>query len=90
MNAFPGLTWEFSERSKTVEFMDMTIAINDSNIIETSLFEKRLNLHLYIRPHSAHPQEILPGIVYSTLFRIFTLCSSETDKLQQTKDFLNA
>ena len=50
MNAFPGLTWEFSEQSKTVDFMDMTITINNSNIMETTLFEKRLNLHLYI-PH---------------------------------------
>ena len=27
MNAFPGLTWEFSERAKTIDFMDMTISI---------------------------------------------------------------
>ena len=87
MNAFPGLTWELSERSKTVDFMDMTNTINNSNKIETTLFGKRLNLHLYIPPHSAHPPGLLPGIVYSTLFRIFTLCSSETDKLQQTKVF---
>ena len=82
MNAFPGLTWEFSELSKTVDFMDMTITINNSNNIETTLFKKILNLHLYIPPHFAHPPGLLPGIVYSTLFRIFTLCSSETDKLQ--------
>ena len=87
MNSFPGLTWEFSERSKAVDFMDMTITINNSNTIETTLFEKRLNLHLYIPPHSAHPPGLLPGIVYSTLFRIFTLCSCETDKLQRTKVF---
>ena len=30
MNAFPGLTWEFSERAKTMDFMDMTISINKS------------------------------------------------------------
>ena len=82
MNAFPGLTWEFSEPSTTVDFMDMTITINKSNKIETTLFKKRLNLHLYIPPHSAHLPGLLPGIVYSTLFRIFTLCSSENDKLQ--------
>ena len=63
MNSFPGLTWEFSERSKTVDFMDMTITINNSNMIDTTLFEKRLNLHLYIPPHSAHPPGLLPGIV---------------------------
>ena len=82
MNAFPGLTWEFSERAKTIDFMDMTISINKSNKIETTLFEKRLNLHLYIPPHSAHPPGLLPGIVYGTLFRIFTLCSDNEDKLQ--------
>ena len=82
MNAFPGLTWEFSERAKTIDFMDMTISINKSNKIETTLFEKRLNLHLYIPPHSAHPPGLLPGIVNGTLFRIFTLCSDNEDKLQ--------
>ena len=87
MNAFPGLTWEFSERSKSVDFMDMTISIINSNTIETTLFEKRLNLHLYIPPHSAHPPGLLPGIVYGTLFHIFTLCSTEKDKQQQTKVF---
>ena len=90
MNAFPGLTWEFSERAKTIDFMDMTISINKSNKIETTLFEKRLNLHLYIPPHSANPPGLLPGIVYGTLFRIFTLCSDNEDKLQRTKFFLNA
>ena len=89
MNAFPGLTWEFSERFKSINFMDMTISINSSNKIETTLFEKRLNLHLYIPPHSAHPPGLLPGIVYGTLFQIFTLCSTEEDKLQRTKVFFN-
>ena len=72
MNAFPGITWEFSEQSKSIDFMAMTISINNSNKIDTTLFEKRLNLHLYIPPHSAHPPGLLLGIVYGTLFRIFT------------------
>ena len=67
--------------------MDMTISINNSNNIETTLFEKRLNLHLYIPPHSAHRPGLLPGIVYGTLFRLFTLCSDNEDKLQRTKVF---
>ena len=29
MNAFPGLTWEFSEQAKSIDFMDMTISINN-------------------------------------------------------------
>ena len=52
MNTFPGLTWEFSERAKTVDFMDMTISITNANKIEITLFEKKMNLHLYIPPLS--------------------------------------
>ena len=88
MNAFPGLTWEFSERSSKVDFVDMTTTIDNSNKIETTLFKKKMNLHLYIPPHSAHPLGLLPGIVYSTLFRIFTPCSSKDDKAKHTKVFL--
>ena len=40
MNAFPGLTWEFSEQAKTIDFMDMTISTNNSNKIETTLLKK--------------------------------------------------
>ena len=87
MNVFPGLTWEFSEQSNSVDFMDMTITINKANKIETTIFEKKMNLQLYIPPHSAHPPWLLPGIVYSTLFRIFTLCSSQDDKANHTKVF---
>ena len=87
MNAFPGLTWEFSERAKSIDFMGMTISINNSNKIETTLFEKQLNLQLYIPPHSPHPPGLLPGGVYGTLFRFFSLCSDEEDKLQRTKVF---
>ena len=77
MNAFPGLTWELSERSNTVDLIVMTITIDKANKIETTIFEKKMNLHLYIPPHSAHLPGLLPGIVYSTLFRIFTLCLSK-------------
>ena len=55
------------------------------------MFEKRLNLHLYIPPP---PPPTLPihqgysrGLCTAPCFRIFTLCSSETDNIKQTKFF---
>ena len=86
MNAFPGLTWEFEDPSDKVNFMDLTITIKNGHV-STSLFEKPLNLHLYIPPHSAHPPGLLPGIVHSTLFRIFTLCSDHDDRVLRTRVF---
>ena len=85
MNNFPGLTWEFEDPSDKVNFMDLTITIQNGHIA-TSLFEKPLNLHLYIPPHSAHPPGILPGIVHSTLFHIFTLCSDHNQQKFATLD----
>ena len=55
MNSFPGLTWEFSQLSTLVDFMDMTITIIDQNHIETTLFKEKRNLHLYIPPTPPTP-----------------------------------
>ena len=86
MNNYPGLTWEFNQPSDKVDFMDLTISIQNGQI-STSLFEKTLNLHFYIPPHSVHPPGLLPGNVHSTLFRIFTLCSDPNDQILRTKVF---
>ena len=59
--------WELNAPSDKVNFMDLTITITEGKI-STSLFEKPLNLHLYIPPHSVHPPGLLPGIVHSTIF----------------------
>ena len=66
--------------------MDLTISFTNGNI-SMSLFEKPLNLHLYIPLHSAHPPRLLPGIVHSTLFLIFTLCLDHNDRILRTKVF---
>ena len=86
MNNYPGLTWEFNIPTNKVDFMDLTISITNGNI-STSLFGKPLNLHLYIPPDYAHQPGLFPGIVHSTLFRIFTLCSDHNDRILRTKVF---
>ena len=68
--------------------MDLSVSIRDGHIA-TTLYEKPLNLHLYIPPHSAHPPGLLPGIVFGTLFRIYTLCTEEQDKMYRTKIFFD-
>ena len=86
MNNYPRLTWEFNTPTNKVDFMDLTISITNGNI-STSLFEKPLNLHLYIPPHSAHQSGLFPGIVHSTLCRIFTLGSDHNDRILHTNVF---
>lgn len=86
LNQAPGLTWLVSERSNQVDFMDLTITLKEG-IVHTTLFEKALNLHLYIPPHSAHPPGLLPGMVFGTIFRVYTLCSDPADRFVRTQAF---
>jgi hypothetical protein len=61
MNDF-GLTWEVNTPCHRVDFMDLTITIIQ-NRLTTTLYEKAMNLYLYIPPHSAHPPGVLSGLV---------------------------
>ena len=74
MQDYYRLKWIFEERSKTVNFMVMTISIHEYRIV-TSLYEKSMNLYFYILPHSAHPPLLLTGLVSGNILRIYSLFS---------------
>ena len=73
-----GLAWDFSKRSNSMDFMDVTISLVD-NRVEFKLFEKPLALHLYLPPHSSHPPGVIKGLVMGEVLRIFQLCSHDED-----------
>jgi hypothetical protein len=75
---FGSLKWEFSERTTTVNFLDLTLTLNHQRIV-TRLYEKPLNLYLYIPPHSAHPPGILRGMITGYITRVFRLTTTKTD-----------
>ena len=76
MQDYYGLEWIFEERSKKVNYMDMAISIRKDWII-TSLYEKYMNLHLYIPPHSAHPPGVLTVLVSGNILQIHSICSNQ-------------
>ena len=86
MNDFHGLKWTFSPRSSTVDFLDMTISIRGTSL-HTTLFEKLLNLYLYIPPHSAHPPGVLSGLVLGNCYRIYSICSDSRDIIHHLRRF---
>lgn len=68
------LTWEFTARSKSIDFLDVNFEIIDQSI-ETKLFEKAMNLYLYLPPHSAHAPGMIRGLIAGTILRIRRLTS---------------
>ena len=87
MNDAKGLTWEVNEPSNHVDFMDLSISI-DNGKIATTLFEKQSNRHLYISPHSCHPPGMITGVVHGMIRRVLTLCSDDSDKQRRIRQFV--
>eukprot|EP00956_Cyclotella_meneghiniana_P004412 scaffold5387_cov81-Cyclotella_meneghiniana.AAC.1 len=86
MNGCQGLTWKCEPPSKKVNFMDLTISIAN-NKIETDLYEKDLNLYLYIPPHSSHPRGVFTGLISGQVLRIRRLCSNQSNAAANIRNF---
>jgi len=82
-----GLKWIFTEPSKSIVFMDMTISKLDQGSVHTDLYEKPLALYLYIPPRSSHSPGVFKSLIFGQVLRIFTLCSNLPDVQRHIKDF---
>ena len=72
------LQWTFSDPSPSAVFLDLNISIANG-IISTTIFEKDLNLHLYIPSHSCHSKGVLKGLIYGMTHRAKHLNTNESD-----------
>lgn len=86
MQSFHGVCWTFKPLSPTVDFLDITVRINNG-VISTTLFEKAMNLYLYISPHSCHPPGVLTGLVLGNCHRIYTLCTEQHEARSHLSNF---
>ena len=82
INNYGKLTWEFSNLTEKVNYLDLTISVNPSIALNNctlsfQLYEKALNLYLYLPPNSAHPPGILKGLIYGMVLRIRRLTSND-------------
>ena len=76
------LEWEFTDRSTSVQFLDMTVTVTPEGKIKTSLYEKPMALYLFIPPHSAHPPGVLKSHINGNILRIFRLNTDERDRVE--------
>jgi hypothetical protein len=80
MDSYGKLKWEFSERTKRTHFLDLDLQLTPAGIT-AKLFEKEMNLYLYLPPHSAHPPPgVLRGLIIGMIKRTFRLTTAFSDK----------
>ena len=87
MDSAQGLVWETTIPSNKIDFMDLTLSIENGKIA-TTLYEKPSNKHLYIPPHSCHPPGMINGVVHGMVRRIMTLCTNKDDQHKRIKLFV--
>lgn len=78
-NQLKPLQWKFLPLKNHTTFLDLNIHINNTGTITTRLFEKPMNLHLYLPPHSCHQKGILKGLIHGEVLRSYLLCSNQSD-----------
>ena len=79
INHFGKLQRTFSQHTTSIDFLDITVTIRHNMPIRTRLYEKALNLHLYLPPHTCHPPGILSRTIAGMILRIFQLTSDCND-----------
>ena len=78
LNNWHGLQWVVSCRSNNVIFLDLHLELRHRTIF-SKLYEKPMNLHLYLPARSAHPPGVLHGLIAGHIYRAFCLCTDPSD-----------
>ena len=63
---------------QSVNFLDVTVILNQSNQISTDIYYKNTNAHDYLHFDSFHPQHTLRNIPFNLAKRIIVFVSDET------------
>ena len=67
LNNYCKLQWNTEKLSKKVNFLDLTIWIDEQGKIQYCTFQKPMNLFLYIPAHSAHPPGVLKSLIHGLM-----------------------
>ena len=78
--SFGTLHWTVNTPSHTCIFLDLSLRLEHGKIY-TTLYEKELNLHLYLPPDSCHPPGVLKGLIFGAFHHVLSLTNSRPDQI---------
>ena len=88
LNNFGLLKWKVNEPSSIVNFLDITLKIENGKITSKT-YQKPTNLYQYISRNSAHPSWMISGIIYSMLKRYYQQNTCRDDYWKVAMAFYN-
>ena len=72
------IRYESSSSTESVNFLDVEVKIK-GNKIQTSLYTKPTDAHLYLNAKSCHPDHVIKNIPKGQLIRVRRICSEDKD-----------
>ncbi|KAL7460361.1 hypothetical protein ACHAXS_000817 [Conticribra weissflogii] len=81
------LTWEATSLKKSVDFLDLTITLENDGTLSMKTFQKKMNLYLYlyIPVELAHPPVMIIGVINSLVTRFHNQNTHRKDFIQAIK-----
>ena len=87
---FGNLKFTFHKSYNEINFLDLTVYINkNKKLLETSTFQKAMNLYLYLPPKSAHPSGVIKGMIHGCLHTLWKQNSQKENYQKFAKLFFD-
>ena len=84
----PTIKFTNETSSTSINFLDVTVTLNNDNSISTDLYVKPTDTHQYLLSSSAHPRHTKQSIPYSLTLRLRRICSNDTTFKKRTNELL--
>jgi hypothetical protein len=89
LNTFGRLRWSVGALLNTEKFLDLKITLGADGKFSFKIYQKELNLHLYIPAASAHSPDTLKGTIYGNLQRYWRQNTKHEDFISMVQAFRN-
>ena len=73
-----GIQFGDSQIGRSVNFLDVTLMLNDDNTIEYKLYKKDTDARLYLKTDSFHPAHVFNSVTFSQMIRIIQRNSQDS------------
>jgi hypothetical protein len=83
----PELSIEYITSKSTVDFLDLTLRINQARVVEYSIYSKPISTFQYIPGHSQHSPGHFKGFIIGELTRIHRYSSTDAAEFLERQKF---